>query len=144
MTELRESMIADMTAAGLSASTKEVYVQGVRGLAAYYRRSPDQLSEGEVRSYLLHLRDECGVARGTYAPHHAGIQFLYTHTLDRNWSLFSKKRVRPPKRRRLPDVLSDVEARAILGRVRSPVSRAAPAAHVYLRPSHQRGCDASS
>jgi len=91
MSELRESMIADMTAAGLSASTKEVYVQGVRGLAAYYRRSPDQLSEGEVRSYLLHLRDERGVARGTYAPHHAGIQFLYTHTLDRNWSLFSKK-----------------------------------------------------
>jgi hypothetical protein len=31
------------------------------------------------------------VARGTYAPHHAGIQFLYTYTLDRNWSLFSKK-----------------------------------------------------
>jgi len=91
MTKLRESMIADMTAAGLSGSTKEVYVQGARGLAAYYRRSPDQLSEGEVRSYLLHLRDERGVARGTYAPHHAGIQFLYTHTLDRNWSLFSKK-----------------------------------------------------
>src|SRR5215510_3437539 len=80
MSELRENMIADMTAAGLSASTKEVYVQGVRGLAAYYRRSPDQLTEGEVRSYLLHLRDECGVARGTYAPHHAGIQFLYAHT----------------------------------------------------------------
>jgi integrase-like protein len=96
MTELRESMIADMTAAGMSASTKEVYVQGVRGLAAYYRRSPDQLSEGEVRSYLLYLRDERGVARGTYAPHHAGIQFLYTHTLDHNWSLFSKKEFARP------------------------------------------------
>jgi len=96
MTELRESMIADMTAAGLSAATKEVYVRGVRGLAAYYHRSPDQLSEGEVRSYLLYLRDERGVARGTYAPHHAGIQFLYTHTLDRNWSLFSKKEFARP------------------------------------------------
>jgi hypothetical protein len=96
MTELRESMIADMTAAGLSAATKEVYVRGVRGLAAYYHRSPDQLSEGEVRSYLLYLRDERGVARGTYAPHHAGIQFLYTHTLDRDWSLFSKKEFARP------------------------------------------------
>lgn len=91
MTALRENMIADMKAAGFSASTKEVYLQGVRGLAVYYWRSPDRLSEAEVRSYLLHLRDERGVARGTYAPHHAGIQFLYTHTLDRNWSLFSKK-----------------------------------------------------
>src|SRR5215471_12888082 len=36
MTELRESMIADMTAAGLSAATKEVYV---RGLVAKARRS---------------------------------------------------------------------------------------------------------
>ena len=50
MSKLRERMIADMTTAGFSASTKEVYVQGVRGLAAYYRRSPDQLTEGEVRS----------------------------------------------------------------------------------------------
>jgi len=96
MTELRQRMIEDMTAAGLLASTKEVYVQGVRGLAAYYHRSPDQLSEGEVRSYLLYLRDERGVARGTYAPHHGGIQFLYTHTLDRNWSLFSKKEFARP------------------------------------------------
>ena len=53
MTKLRESMIADMTAAGLSASTKAVYVQGVRGLAAYYRRSPNQLTEGEVRSSIF-------------------------------------------------------------------------------------------
>ena len=50
-----------------------------------------QLSEVEVRSYLLHLREERGVARGTYAPRHAGILFLYAHALDRNWSLFSKK-----------------------------------------------------
>jgi hypothetical protein len=84
-------MIADMTSAGLAPSTKAVYIQGVRGLAAHYRRSPDQLNEGEVRSYLLYLRDQRGVALGTYAPHHGGIRFLFTHTLDREWSLFSKK-----------------------------------------------------
>jgi integrase/recombinase XerD len=96
MTELRENKIADMTAAGLSTSTKEVYVQGVRrGLAAYYHCLPDQLGEGEVRSYLLYLRDERGVARGTYAPHHAGIQFLYTHSLDRDWSLFEMEFTHP-------------------------------------------------
>ena len=96
MTELRQRMIADMTSAGLAPSTKEVYLQGVRGLAAYYRRSPDQLSEAEVRNYLLHLRDRRGVARGTFQPHHGGIRFLFAHTLDREWSLFSKKEsVRP-------------------------------------------------
>src|SRR5688572_17161524 len=84
-------MIEDMTTAGLAASTKAVYIQGVRGLAAYYGRSPDQLSEAEVRSYLLHLRDQRGAARGTYQPHHGGIRFLFVQTLDREWSLFSKK-----------------------------------------------------
>jgi site-specific recombinase XerD len=35
-----------------------------------------------------------------------------------------KKRIRAPKRKRLPNVLSDAEARAIIGRVRSPVQKA--------------------
>lgn len=90
-TALRSRMIADMTSAGLAASTQQVYIHGVRGLAAYYRRSPDLLSEAEVRSYLLHLRDERGVARGTYAPCHGGIRFLFAHTLERDWPLFLKK-----------------------------------------------------
>jgi hypothetical protein len=43
-----------------------------------------------VRNYLLHLRER-GVALGTFKPHHGGIQFLFCRTLDREWSLFSKK-----------------------------------------------------
>ena len=96
MTPLRMRMIDDMVAAGLSAGTQAAYIRAVRGLAKHYRRSPDELSEKEVRSYLLHLRDERGVAHGTFLPYHAGIQFLYVRTLDRDWALFSKKRsVRP-------------------------------------------------
>ena len=55
MTPLRERMIEDMTLAGLAAGTQAVYIQAVRRLAAHYRRSPDQLSEEEVRRYLLDL-----------------------------------------------------------------------------------------
>lgn len=98
MSELRQRMIADMRSQGLSASTQEVYLQGVKALAAYYHRSPDVLGENEVRRYLLYLRDERGVARGTYAPHHGGIRFLYAHTLDRDWPLFLKKESARPKR----------------------------------------------
>ena len=91
MSELRERMIADMRSAGLAASTQEVYIHSVRRLAAYYWRSPDLLSEAEVRGYLLHLRDERGIARGTFAPYYGGIRFLFAHTLDRGWPLFLKK-----------------------------------------------------
>ena len=91
MTLLRKRMTDDMVAAALSANTQAAYIRAVRGLAKHYHRSPEQLSEAEVRSYLLHLRDARGVAHGTFQPYHAGIQFLYERTLDRQWALFSKK-----------------------------------------------------
>jgi hypothetical protein len=95
-TELRSRMIADMRSAGLAASTQQVYLYGVRSLEAYYMRSPDLLSEDEVRSYLLHLRDGRGVAQGTFKPYHGGIRFLFVRTLEREWPLFLKKKSAPP------------------------------------------------
>ena len=91
MTPLRKRMIDDMVSAGLAPNTQAAYIRGVLGLAAHYHRSPGDLGEAQVRSYLLHLRDERGVAQGTFRPYHAGIQFLYARTLDCDWALFSKK-----------------------------------------------------
>jgi integrase/recombinase XerD len=96
MTPLRTRMIEDMTLAGLVARTQDVYIQAVRRLASHYKRSPDLLSEEEVRAYLLHLRDQRGVARGTFKTNHGGIRFLFHRTLDRDWSLFSKKKSARP------------------------------------------------
>ena len=90
MTPLRLQMIEDMKSAGLVAGTQAVYIDAVRRLAAHYRRSPDQLSEEEVRGYLLGLRER-GAALGTFKSYHGGIQFFYRRTLDRHWALFEKK-----------------------------------------------------
>ena len=137
MTMLRVRMTEDMTLAGLAAGTQTNYLQAVRRLAAHYRRAPDQLSEEEVRAYLLGLRDR-GVALGTFKTNHGGIQFLYRRTLDRDWPLFWKKN-------------SPAQAAAP---ARRPVGRPDPCApglhkepdlqdllrcHVWLRPTHQRG-----
>ena len=56
MTPLRKRMIEDMTLAGLVPRTQDVYIQAVRRLAAHYMRSPDLLSEAEVRAFLQGLR----------------------------------------------------------------------------------------
>jgi len=90
MSPLRVRMIQDMMLAGLASTTQTVYVEAVRRLAAHYRRSPDELTEEEVRAYLVALRER-EVARGTFKANHYGIQFLYRQTLDREWALFSKK-----------------------------------------------------
>jgi hypothetical protein len=79
-------MIQDMMLAGLASTTQTVYVEAVRRLAAHYRRSPDELTEEEVRGYLVALRER-EVARGTFKANHYGIQFLYRQTLDRDWAL---------------------------------------------------------
>jgi predicted DNA-binding transcriptional regulator YafY len=91
MSPLRARMIEDMTLAGLAAG----YIQSVRRLAAHYRRSPDQLSEEEVRAYLLGLR-QGGAARGTFKTSQYGLRFLYCRTLDRVWGLFGEKKARFP------------------------------------------------
>ena len=93
MSPQRTRMIDDMILAGLAAGTRKLYVHAVRRLAAQYRRSPDLLSEEEVRSYLLGLRQR-GVARGTFKTSQYGLRFLYHHTLGRAWGLFGEKKDR--------------------------------------------------
>jgi Phage integrase, N-terminal SAM-like domain len=95
MSPLRARMIEDMTLAGLAGGTQKIYIQAVRRLAAHYRRSPDQLSEEEVRAYLLGLR-QGGAARGTFKTSQYGLRFLYCRTLDRVWALFGEKKDRLP------------------------------------------------
>ncbi len=52
MTELRQRMTADMKLHGLALGTQKVYLNAVRRLAGHYRRSPDQLSEQQLRDYF--------------------------------------------------------------------------------------------
>ena len=93
MSPQRARMIEDMTLAGLAAGTQKVYVQAVRRLALHYHRSPDLLSQEEVRSYLLGLRQR-GAARGTFQVSQYGLRFFYQHTLSRGWELFGEKKDR--------------------------------------------------
>jgi integrase/recombinase XerD len=92
MSELRNRMIRDMQLAGLVDGTRREYLRAVRQLAAYYMVSPDHLSERDVENYLLYVRDELGVAKGTFAPIFFGLKFFYLQTLGYDWLLFTKKK----------------------------------------------------
>jgi site-specific recombinase XerD len=116
-------MIRDMQLAGLVKGTQREYLRAVRQLAAYYMVSPDQLSERNVEDYLLYVRDELGVAKGTFAPIFAGLKFFYLDTLGYDWPLFTKKKVRKPRRERLPDVRSDEDCRRLIATLEKPVYR---------------------
>ena len=92
MSKLRNRMIQDMKLAGLCESTQEVYLRAVHQLTAHYMVSPDRLSERQVEKYILYLRDELGVATGTFSPMFYGLKFFYIQTLDYDWPLFTKKK----------------------------------------------------
>ena len=92
MSELRERMIRDLRLAGLDEGTQQLYLRAVRQLAAYYMVSPDRLSERQVEDYILYVRDELAVAKGTFQPMFFGLKFFYVHTLGYEWPLFTKKK----------------------------------------------------
>ena len=94
MSPQRQRMIEAMILAGLSEGTQAAYLRAVWQLAKHYRRAPGQLSEEEVRAYLLDLRQR-GVARGTFEIARAGLRFFFCQTLDRVWQLFGGKKDYP-------------------------------------------------
>lgn len=92
MSELRNRMLRDMQLAGLTEGTRRQYVRAVRQLTAYYMIPPDRLSERQVEQHLLYVRDQLGVAKGTFEPIVAALKFFYLTTLGYDWPLFLKKR----------------------------------------------------
>jgi site-specific recombinase XerD len=114
-------MIEDMQLRGYSARTQEAYARAVRQLAEHYRRSPDKLTEEELRKYFLHLANDKEWARASTTIALCGIKFFYEQTLKRDWPTL--RFVRPPREFKLPVVLSREEVRLVLSLVRIPVYR---------------------
>ena len=92
MSELSDRMLRDMQLAGLVEGTRQQYLRAVRQLAAYYMVPPDRLSQRQVEQYLLYVRDDLAVAKGTFEPIVAGLKFFYLQTLGYDWPLLTKKK----------------------------------------------------
>ena len=122
MTTLRQQMIQDLQLRGLGERTQEAYVRAVRQLAAHYRLPPDQLSEQQIREYLLYLKNDKQFAPGSLKVAFSGIKFFYTQTVPRDWPTLAKLRV--PKQKKLPDVLTRDEVRRLIDAVRTPHNKA--------------------
>ena len=48
-TPLRQHLIEDLQLHGMAAKPQDLYVRAVRQLAEHYHKSPDQISEEELR-----------------------------------------------------------------------------------------------
>ena len=87
-------------------------------MAEHYWKSPDKISEEELRSYLLHLKDVLEVSHSAYTSAIYGIKFFYRYTARKEWPLLDL--ARPQKVQQLPVVLSIEEVKRILACVHLP------------------------
>src|SRR5215210_6431346 len=104
MTPLRQRMQDDMQLRGLSPKTQTVYLFAVQQFAQHYGRSPDRITEEELRNYFLYLINDKRVSPTTHSIALTAIKFFFVHSLQRSWPTFDL--IRPPQRRPLPAVLS--------------------------------------
>jgi site-specific recombinase XerD len=111
-------MLEDMQLRGLSERTQESYLGAVQQLALHFQRSPDLLSEDQLRQYFLYLRNVKRLAPNTSNVALNAVKFLFVHTLQRPWPLGDL--VRPPIPKKLPIVLSPEEVWRIVEHVRRP------------------------
>jgi len=116
MTDLRKRLIEDLQLRGMSERTIEMYVRAVRQLADHYHKSPDRISEEELRQYFLYNKNVRKWSRTASTIALCGIKFFYTYTLQRDWTTI--KFVRPEKEKKLPVVLSRSEVKKIISNVR--------------------------
>lgn len=114
---LQKRMVEDMCMHNFSPRTQDSYVRSVKLLTRHYGKSPDLLTEEEIRAYFVHLTCERMLARPTITIALSGIKFFYEKTLKRDWSLTG---VPMPKREKfLPVILSRKEVHAIVNKVRN-------------------------
>ena len=81
MTSLRQQMIDAMTVRGFSPRTHESYLYAVTQLAAYYHRSPDQITIDEQRAWFLYLVKERHLSPASCRLYLNGLKFLYLQVL---------------------------------------------------------------
>ena len=118
---LRQRMLHDLQLAGLSERTQEAYVRAVRQLADHFHTPPDRLSEQQLRDYFLHLKNDRQFAAASLGIAYSGIKFFSSPTAPRDRPTLERLRV--PREKRLPDVLSVDEVRRLIAAVRTPHNR---------------------
>lgn len=83
MTALRQKLIDELELRGFSVNTVQSYVGMVQGLARYFNRSPEKITDEEIKQYLLHRirTDKCSASTSNVAV--SAMRFFYHHVIGR-------------------------------------------------------------
>jgi len=106
MTQLRKQFERHLTLGRFSPKTHEAYIGAVKGLAGYYNKSPDNLSDEQIQDYFVYLIKDRKYAWSSCNVAFCGIKMFYEKILDRDTTSVIPPR---PRQKQLPIVLSQKE-----------------------------------
>jgi len=84
---LREKMIAEMKLRNFASRTQKSYLAAMVGLAKHYRQFPDQLTQEQIRTYVLQLQER-GLSSSSLNVNISGLRFFYQQVLGWNQEQF--------------------------------------------------------
>lgn len=112
MTPLRQRMLEDLQIRNYSPVTTRLYLHAVSAFAKHFHKPPDQLGPEQIRQYQLFLVKDKHASQSACVQVVCALRFFYTHTLHRKIEI---ERIPFPRReRKLPDILSREEVKALL------------------------------
>ena len=109
-TPLRQKFTETLTLKGYSPRTIQSYVSVVAQMAKHYRRSPDRVTDEEVRAYLHHLHTETNYSSNTVNVTINGLRSFYREVLERSIGRVEfalprfRKRIRRPQAYSLDEI----------------------------------------
>lgn len=101
-----DSHLKHLRLKGLQPKTIEAYARAIRRIGGYFNHQIDDLSQQQLTDYftdLLTTHSWSAVKLDLY-----GLKFYYTHVLRKPWVAIDL--IKPPKARRLPDIVTVEEA----------------------------------
>ena len=117
MGKLHDRMQEDLLLKAYSPHTQRAYLCCARHFARHYLRSPEEMGEQEIRSFLLHLVRDRKASPATLSMYINALKFLYNVTLKRPEEV---KGISHPKRpKTLPVILSPEEVLRVFAAIRS-------------------------
>jgi site-specific recombinase XerD len=117
-TDLRTKFLNHMTLQRFAYHTKRSYVSSVKGLAKFYKQSPDTLTNDQIQDYLLYLLEDRKLAWGTVNAYLSGIVCFYRDFCK--WEEAQFQIPPRPRERKPPTVFSKQEVKRLLGAVDTP------------------------
>lgn len=114
--KLYDRMSEDLHLAGMGERTHEGYLRAVRKLCEFCNRSPDRITEPQLRKYFLYLKNDRKFATGSLRVAYSGIKFFYTRTCRREWKTLASMKIQNVKT--LPEVLTIAQVHQIIDHCR--------------------------